>query len=75
MGASTSREPTNLPEGVRGEASTLTAADAAKLDALYHDLPTYQPEPAGRKEAEGTMVTEPISLPTTSVGEIPVVSD
>jgi len=74
LGVSTSRDPANLPEGVRGEASTSTAADAAELDALYHDLPTYQPEPAGRKEAEGTVVTEPISLPTTSVGEMPVVS-
>ena len=74
MGTSTSREPANLPEGIKGEASTSTAADAAELDALYHDLPTYQPEPAGRKEAKGTVVTEPISLPTTSVGEMPVVS-
>jgi len=74
LGASTSREPANLPEGVRGEASTLTVADSAELDALYHDLPTYQPESAGRKEAEETVVTEPISLPTTSVGEMSVVS-
>ena len=36
LGASTSREPTNLPEGTRGEVSTSTAADAAELDALYH---------------------------------------
>jgi len=74
LGASTSRKPANLLEGVRGEASTSTAADAAELDALYHDLPTYQPESAGRKEAEETVVTEPISLPTTSVGEMPEVS-
>ena len=74
FGASTSREPANLPEGVRGEISTSTVADAAELDALYHDLPTYQPKPAGRKKAEGTVVTEPISLPTTLVGEMPVVS-
>ena len=75
MGASTSREPANLPEGIRGEASTSTITDAAELDALYHDLPSYQPEPAsGTKEAEGTVVTEPISLPSTSVGEMPMVS-
>ena len=46
LGASTSREPTNLPEGIRGEVSTSIAADTAELDALYHDLPSYQPEPA-----------------------------
>jgi len=75
LGASTPREPANLPERIRGEASTSTAADAAELDALYHDLPSYQPEPAsGLKETEGTVVTEPILLPTTSVSELPVVS-
>jgi len=75
LGTSTSREPTNLLEGIRGEASTSTAADAAELDALYHDLPSYQPEPAsGLKETKGTVVTEPISLPTTSVSELPVIS-
>jgi len=41
LGASTSREPTRLPEGTRGEVSTSTAVDTAKLDALYHDLPSY----------------------------------
>ena len=59
LGASTSRGPTNLPEGTRGEVSTSTAADAAELDALYHGLPSYQPEPAGGKRIEGTVVTEP----------------
>jgi len=44
LGASTSREPTNLPEGTRGEVSTSTATDATELDALYHGLPSYQPE-------------------------------
>ena len=67
MGASTSREPANLLEGINGEASTSTATDAAELDALYHDLPSYQPEPVSGKDAEGTVVMEPISLPTTSV--------
>ena len=74
LGASTLREPANLPEGIRGEASTSTATDAAELDALYHDLPSYQPEPVSGKEAEGTVVTEPISLPTTLVSEMPVAS-
>ena len=74
MGASTSREPANFSEGIRGEASTSTATDVAELDALYHDRPSYQPEPAiGTKEVEETVVTEPISLPTTLVGEMPVV--
>ena len=74
MGASTSREPANLPEGIRGEASTSTATDAVELDALYHDLPSYQPKSVSGKEAEGTVVTEPISIPTSSVSEMPVVS-
>jgi len=56
LGVSTSREPANLPKGIRGEASTLTATDAAKFDALYHDLPSYQPELVNKKEAEGTVV-------------------
>ena len=73
LGVSTSREPANLPEGVRGEASTSTAMDAAELDALYHDLPSYQPEPARGKGIEGTVVTEPTSFPTTSVSEMPLV--
>ena len=52
----------------------MTATDTAELE-LYHDLPSYQPKPAsGTKEAEGIVVTEPISLPTISVGEMPVVS-
>ena len=38
LGASTSKEPTDLPEGSRGDMSTSTAADAAVLDALYGDL-------------------------------------
>ena len=45
------------------------------MDALYHGLPSYQPKPAsGLKKTEGTVVTEPISLPTISVSELPVVS-
>ena len=64
LGASTSREPTRLLEGSRGEVSTSTAADAAELDALYGNLPSYQPEPARGTEIEGTIVMKPISLPT-----------
>ena len=49
--------------------------DVVELDALYHDLPSYQPEPISEtKEVEETVVIEPISLPTTLVGEMPVVS-
>jgi len=73
LGASTSREPANFPERIRDEASTATATDVAELDALYHDLPSYQPEPvSGTKEAEVTVVA--ISLPTALVGEMPVIS-
>ena len=74
LGASTSREPTNLPQGTRGEASASTAADVAELDALYHDLPSYQPEPARGTEIEGTVVLGPTLLPTISVSEMPSVS-
>ena len=75
MGASTSRELANPPEGSRGDASTSTAVDAAELDALYHGLPSYQSKPASSlKETEGTVVTDLISLLTTSVSELPVVS-
>ena len=75
MGASISREPTNLPEGIRGEVSISTTADAAELDVLYHGLPSYHPEPGSDfKETEGIVVTESISLPITSVSELPVLS-
>ena len=70
LGASTSREPTSLLEGTRGEVSTSTAAHAAELDALYHGLPSYQPEPMSGKGIEGTVVTEPSSLPTILVSAI-----
>ena len=43
------------------------------MDALYHDLPSYQPEPARRDETEGTVVMEPTSLPTISMSEVPLV--
>ena len=45
LGASTSRGSSDLPEGIKGEASTSVATDVAELDVLYHDLPSYQPEP------------------------------
>ena len=68
------REPTNLPEGTGGEASTSTAADSAELEALYHGLPSYQPEPTSGRGIEETVVTEPSLLPTISVSEMPSVS-
>ena len=75
MGASTSKEPANFSEGIKGEVSTSTATDVAELDALYHDLPSYQPEPASEtKEVEEMVVTKPNSLPTTLVGKMPLVS-
>jgi len=40
---------------------------------LYHDLPSYQPDPARGKGIEGTVVTEPTSLLTISVSEMPLV--
>ena len=73
LDASTSREPTNLSEEIRGEVSTLTAADAAELDALYHGLPSYQPEPISGKGIERTIVTELSLLPTILVSEVPLV--
>ena len=44
------------------------------MDALYGDLPSYQPEPARGTEIEGTVVTEATSLPTISMSEVPSVS-
>ena len=64
LGASTSRGSADLREGIRGETSTSAATDVAELDILYHDLPSYQSEPAGGvKEAEEMVATEPITLP------------
>ena len=74
LGVSTSREPIDLPEGSRGDMSTSTAADAAVLDALYGDLPSYQPKPAREIEIEVTVVMEATSLPTISISEVPLVS-
>ena len=74
LGASTSREPIRLPEGTRGEVSSSTTADVAEFDALYHGLPSYQPEPARGNEIERTVVMGPISLPTISISEMPLVS-
>ena len=79
MGASASREPASLPGEFREETSTSVAVDVAKLDVLYRDLPSYQPEPAGDFMAAGEMraalpSTELITLPTELVGEMIVVS-
>ena len=44
--------------------SASTAADAAVLDALYGDLPSYRPKSAEEPEVEGEAVPEVSSLPT-----------
>jgi len=42
---------------------------------LYHNLPSYQPEPTGEsKVAEETTAAEPITLPAESVGEMSMAS-
>ena len=51
--------------------SASTAADADVLDALYGDLPSYQPKPAERPEAAEAAVPEVSSLPTVSTSEMP----
>jgi len=53
--------------------------DVAELDVLYHDLPSYQPEPAGDVTAAEEMRAalpskEPIAFPSGSVGEMMEVS-
>ena len=67
QGASTSREPEDLPEGSRGDMSTSTAADAAVLDALYGDLPPYRPELAEGTEVEGAVSYTHLTLPTKRI--------
>jgi len=75
LDASTSREPASLPGEFREETSTSAATDTAELDVLYHNLPSYQPEPAGdSKVTEETIAGEPITLPAESVGEMLVAS-
>jgi len=71
--ASASREPGDFPEGSRGDMGASTAADAAVLDALYGDLPSYRPKSAERPEVEGTAVPEVSSLPTVSTSEVPTI--
>ena len=68
--ASASREPEDFPEGSRGNMSASTAADAAVLDALYGDLPSYRPKSAEGPEVEGGAVPEVSSLPTISTSEV-----
>ena len=75
MGAPTSTEPASLPREFRKETSTSAVVDAAELDFLYRNLPSYQAEPAGdSKVAEEMMVTEPITLQAKSIGEMSVAS-
>ena len=73
QGASTSREPDDLPEGSRGNMITSTAAEAAVLDALYGDLPPYRPKLAEGTEVEGAIVPGVSSLLTISTSEAPSV--
>ena len=78
MGASTSREPANVPKEFREETSTSAAVDVVELDVLYRNLPSYQPEPVGEsKVAEEIRVAlpsmEPITFPAESVGEMTVI--
>ena len=53
--------------------SASTAADAAVLDALYGDLPSYRPKSAEGPEVEGAAVPEVSSLPTISTSEVPTI--
>ena len=53
--------------------STPTATDAAVLDALYGDLPSYRPQPAEGPGAEETAVPKVSSLPTISTSEVPTI--
>jgi len=53
--------------------SASIATDAAVLDALYGDLPSYRPKPAEKLGAEGMAVPEVSSLPTKSASEVPTI--
>jgi len=75
LGTSTSRESVSLTRGFREETSTSAIVDTAELDVLYHNLPSYQPEPTvDSRMAEETVVVEPIALPAESVDDTVVVS-
>jgi len=68
-------EPMSLPGDFREEISTSTVANAAELDVLYHNLPSYQPEPAvDSRMTKETVVMEPITLPANLVDDTVVVS-
>ena len=61
--------------GASGKRSTSAVADAAELDVLYHNLPSYQPEPAvDSRMAEEMVVVEPIALPAKPVDDMVMVS-
>ena len=76
------KEPTGLSEEVREETSTLTILDATKLDVLYRNLPSYQPESVGdlamteetRVVLLPTLPTEQITSSFESAGEMTVAS-
>jgi len=78
MATLTLKEPAGLSGGVREETSILATVDAAELDVLYRDLPSYQPEFVGdlataketRVVLPFTLSTELIAPPPESVGEM-----
>jgi len=73
QGASASKEAEGFPEGSKGDMSASTGADAAVLDALYGDLPFYQPKSAEGPEVEEAAVPEVPSLPVISTSEVQTV--
>jgi len=76
------KEPTGLSEEVREETSTSAMLDTAELDALYRDLPSYQPKSVGdlanaeerRVVLPPTLSTEQIASRLESAGEMTVAS-
>ena len=69
QGVPASKEPEDSSEGSKGELSASTAADAAVLDALYGDLPPYQPKAAERSEVVEATAPKVSSRP----GEVPTI--
>ena len=75
-------EPVGLSGKVREEIITSTTVDAAELDILYRDLPSYQPKYVGvlstaeetRVVLPPTLSTESIAPPLESAGEMTVAS-
>ena len=65
------KEPENSPERSEGELGASTAADAAVLDALYGDLPLYQPKEADRPEVAEAAVPGASLLPSEVSATLP----